>query len=282
MEKEMLKEICEKYCKKERFILLLYKIAKTNNVNNIEESITSFSTTFKVFPSILTDTNKPTETSSDYPILKKLIEDIENLKNSGQISHGHDNKSILDSITSTKVNNWDKAYTHSQSLHFSGNYNDLTNKPTIPSNTSDLTNDSGFATETYVGNAIANAQLGSGGEVDLSGYVTKEIGNASQITFSDGQTFQEKLDTGILKGDRGEQGPQGIPGEKGDSGEPGIKGEDGKSISIKASLNSVDMLPTSGISAGDGYIINGDLWMYTGTATEDETHHNGFENVGRI
>ena len=42
MEKEMLKEICEKYCKKERFILLLYKIAKTNNVNNIEESIKIF------------------------------------------------------------------------------------------------------------------------------------------------------------------------------------------------------------------------------------------------
>lgn len=42
MEKEMLKEICEKYCKKEKFILLLYKIAKTNNVNNIEESIETF------------------------------------------------------------------------------------------------------------------------------------------------------------------------------------------------------------------------------------------------
>lgn len=42
MEKEILKEICEKYCKKERFILLLYRIAKTNSVNNIEESIKTF------------------------------------------------------------------------------------------------------------------------------------------------------------------------------------------------------------------------------------------------
>lgn len=42
MEEEILKEICKKYCKKERFILLLYKIAKTNNVNNIEESIETF------------------------------------------------------------------------------------------------------------------------------------------------------------------------------------------------------------------------------------------------
>ena len=32
---------------------------------------------------------------------------------------------------------------------FSGNYNDLTNKPTIPSNTSQLTNDSNFITSSY-------------------------------------------------------------------------------------------------------------------------------------
>ena len=250
-----------------------------SKVNNIEESITSFSTKFKVFPSILTDTNKPTETSSDYPILKKLIEDIKDMQNSGQISHVHDNKTILDGITSAKVYNWDTAYTHSQSSHApsnaqknsditkseieakltgnitththsqyltehqsldeyaktadlaivatSGSYDDLTNKPTIPTSTSQLTNDSRYATETFVDNAIANAQLGSGGEVDLSGYVTKEIGNASQITFSDGQTFQEKLDTGILKGDRGEQGPKGLQGPKGDTGEQGPQGLQG-------------------------------------------------------
>lgn len=55
----------------------------------------------------------------------------------------------------------------------------------------------------------------SGGEVDLSGYVTKEIGNANQITFIDGQTFQAKLDAGILKGDKGDQGEQGSAGQDG-------------------------------------------------------------------
>ena len=39
---------------------------------------------------------------------------------------------------------------------FSGNYNDLTNKPTIPTTTSQLTNNSGFVTSSDVSTAIAN------------------------------------------------------------------------------------------------------------------------------
>lgn len=41
--------------------------------------------------------------------------------------HSHSNKTVLDNITSSKVNSWDNKST------FSGSYNDLTNKPTIPS-----------------------------------------------------------------------------------------------------------------------------------------------------
>ena len=52
--------------------------------------------------------------------------------------HNHSNKTILDSITTSKVNQWDNK------SNFSGSYNDLTNKPTIPTKTSELTNNSGF------------------------------------------------------------------------------------------------------------------------------------------
>ena len=49
--------------------------------------------------------------------------------------HTHTNKTVLDGISSTNISNWNSAYTHSQSEHFSGNYNDLTNKPTsLPAN----------------------------------------------------------------------------------------------------------------------------------------------------
>ena len=117
---------------------------------------------------------------------------------------------------------------------------DQTARDNIPTNVSELTNDAHYASETFVTNKIAEASLGGGsGEVDLSGYVTKKTGNANQITFADGQTFQAKLDAGTLKGEkgdqglqgiqgeRGEQGPQGIQGEKGDPGEQGAKGDKG-------------------------------------------------------
>ena len=138
----------------------------------------------------------------------------------------------------------------------SGNYEDLTNKPTIPNKTSQLTNDSNFVNSTYVNNKIAEAAL-SGGEVDLSGYVTKETGNADQITFSDGQTFQAKLDAGMLKGDQGEkgnkgdtgeqgiQGEKGEQGEKGDKGDKGDKGQDGLTTDI--SLNGTTYTHNEGI-----------------------------------
>ena len=74
--------------------------------------------------------------------------------------HEHANKDILNDITSDKIDEWDNK------SEFNGDYNSLTNKPTIPSI-------EGLATETYVQNKIAEAQL-SGEEVDLSGYATKD------------------------------------------------------------------------------------------------------------
>ncbi len=115
--------------------------------------------------------------------------------------HTHENKDVLDSITVNKINKWDNP-----------SYNDLANKPYIPDKVSDLTNDLEFVTREYMQNYIPDS---SGGEIDLSGYVTKETGNANQITFSDGQTFQAKLDAGTLKGDKGDPGVQGLQGQDG-------------------------------------------------------------------
>lgn len=62
----------------------------------------------------------------------------------------------------------------------------------------------------------------------------------------------------------------------------GKDGKDGTSVTIKGSKNSTSELPTSGNTLGDGYIISGYLWVYTGTSKTDSTHARGFENVGKI
>ena len=111
-----------------------------------------------------------------------------------------------------------------------------------------------------------------------------------------------------LKGDKGDTGEQGLQGEQGPKGNDGIgiqaavvddegylvitytdgdidklgpvKGADGTSISIKDSLTSTSELPSSGQNRGDGYLIDGNLWIYTGTSEEGSI--NGFKNVGAI
>ena len=61
----------------------------------------------------------------------------------------------------------------------------------------------------------------------------------------------------------------------------GADGANGTSVTIKGTLVSISELPTTG-TAGDGYIIGGFLWIYTGTTTEDANNHNGYTNVGKI
>ena len=73
------------------------------------------------------------------------------------------------------------------------------------------------------------------------------------------------------KGDKGDIGPEGPQGPKGDIGE---QGKDGSSVSIIDTLDSADNLPEPTQSnKGDGYLIDGDLHISTGTT---------WNNVGKI
>jgi hypothetical protein len=62
----------------------------------------------------------------------------------------------------------------------------------------------------------------------------------------------------------------------------GKDGKDGTSVTIKGSKGSTSELPTSGNTLGDGYIISGYLWVYTGTSKTDSTHVKGFERVSKF
>ena len=75
------------------------------------------------------------------------------------------------------------------------------------------------------------------------------------------------------KGDRGHQGPEGPVGATGAEGPQGPKGDDGTSVKILGTKPSEQDLPQVGNTAGDGYMVNGDLWVWTG---------NQWTNAGRI
>ena len=98
------------------------------------------------------------------------------------------------------------------------NLNTKANTSDIPTNTSELNNDSGFltsipseyVTETEMNEAIAN--ISSGGNVDLSGYATKDELN-TKANISDVPTAIEAYVTthrDELKGDTGAAGRDGI------------------------------------------------------------------------
>ena len=90
-------------------------------------------------------------------------------------------------------------------------------------------------------------------------------------------------DTGA-QGPTGETGPTGATGDTGAQGEQGptgpmgptgATGKDGTSVTIKGKLNSEAELNSLVATAtnGDGYLINGELFVFDGAA---------FQNVGNI
>jgi len=74
------------------------------------------------------------------------------------------------------------------------------------------------------------------------------------------------------KGDTGPQGPVGPQGDAGPEGPQGPQGEMGAGVKILGKKNSSSELPADG-QLGEGYLISGDFWGWTGTA---------YENLGPI
>jgi hypothetical protein len=81
-----------------------------------------------------------------------------------------------------------------------------------------------------------------------------------------------------VPGPTGAQGPAGSQGPKGDAGPAGPAGPDGPQgpagtgVTIVGSVNDPSELPATGVP-GESWLIDGDLWVWNGTA---------WENVGNI
>lgn len=63
-----------------------------------------------------------------------------------------------------------------------------------------------------------------------TGEIIKEVDvqtGADAVTFEDGQTFQQKFDSGALKGQKGDKGDTGAKGDTGPKGDTGATGSQG-------------------------------------------------------
>ena len=97
--------------------------------------------------------------------------------------HSHNNKSVLDGITSTKITEWNNKST------FDGNYNTLTNKPTIPTKTSDLINDSGFITS-IPSEYVTDSELNT--KADITTVSSHTSDTTAHITSAERTTWNNK------------------------------------------------------------------------------------------
>ena len=88
--------------------------------------------------------------------------------------HSHSNKTVLDGITAQNINDWNNK------SDFDGNYNSLTNKPTIPTKVSELTNDKNYLIEHQdISNLATKDELENKQDVLTSGVNIKTINNQS-------------------------------------------------------------------------------------------------------
>lgn len=114
-----------------------------------------------------------------------------NVDDNTSARHTHSNKSVLDGISSSDISNWNSK------SDFSGSYNDLTNKPTIPDELSDLSDDSTHRLVTDIEKSTWNAKGSyskpSGGipKTDLADSVQTSLGKADSAI----QDISGKQDT---------------------------------------------------------------------------------------
>jgi hypothetical protein len=81
--------------------------------------------------------------------------------------------------------------------------------------------------------------------------------------------------TGPVSTVPGPTGPTGAVGFSGPTGPTGPAGLDGSGITILGTLANTGLLPSTGNSAGDAYMVAGDIWVWDATNSE-------WDNIGPI
>ena len=143
---------------------------------------------------VQSDWNQTTTTADDYiknkPTIPTKTSDLTN--DSGYITGYTETDPVFTAsaahgITSSDISGWNNK------SDFSGDYDDLTNKPTIPSKTSDLTNDSGFITTETDPTVPSWAKASS-----KPTYTASEVGALPDTTTIPSKTSDLTNDSGFL------------------------------------------------------------------------------------
>ena len=118
----------------EDLITHILDMTKYENVKALEQRIEEVDSKAETDPTVPAHVKNITESDITYWNEKVNKSDL----------HEHNNKEILDTISQTSIDKWNNK------SEFSGDYNDLSNKPTIPTATNQLTNNSNFISSTVV------------------------------------------------------------------------------------------------------------------------------------
>lgn len=77
----------------------------------------------------------------------------------------------------------------------------------------------------------------------------------------------------LLQVSKGSDGKDGVDGQDGLNGKDGVDGKDGTGVNIKGAVDFESELPTTDNQTGDAYMVDKDLYVWTGSA---------WKNVGQI
>ena len=107
---------------------------------------------------------------------------------------------------------------------------------------------------------------------EVTGDVLKEVDvltSADAVKFSDGETFQQKLEAGTLKGQKGDTGAAGVKGDTGATGATGQRGSQWYTgTGITGTSTTATIFSGSGVSAalvGDYYLNSSTGYVYNCT-----------------